>query len=80
MSTDNNQVFGQVADTTVKEIAVVNIEDAGSFSFNPNEVETTRPDNFKPGYFSLFDVLAHLSIRGEIELDYYIDDSMCFDL
>jgi hypothetical protein len=76
VSLDNNQVFGQVTDTTVKEIATVNIEGTGSFSFNPSEVETTRPDIFKPGYFSLFDVLVHLSDRGEIELDYYFDDSL----
>jgi hypothetical protein len=76
LSPDNNQVFGQVSDTTVKEIATVNIEGAGSFSFNASEVETARPDIFKPGYFSLFDVLVHLSDRGEIELDYYFDDSL----
>jgi hypothetical protein len=76
MSPDDSQVFGQVSDTTVKEIATVNIEDAGSFSFNASEVETVRPDIFKPGYFSLFDVLVHLSERDEIELTYYFDDSL----
>ena len=73
---DANQVFGQVSDTEAKEVATLSIEDLGSFSFIPGEVETTRPDIFKPGYFSLFDVLVNLSERGEIELSYYFDEDL----
>lgn len=73
---ENNQIFGQVTDTTVRETVMVNIEDAGNFSFDPSDIKTVRPDIFKPGYFSLFDILVHLSEKGEIELDYYYDDSL----
>lgn len=76
LNQDNNQIFGQVTDTTVMEAAMVNIEGVGNFSFYPSDVKTARPDIFKPGYFSLFDILVHLSNRGEIELDYYFDDSL----
>ncbi|MBW6463230.1 MAG: hypothetical protein K0B84_03485 [Firmicutes bacterium] len=69
LSTDNNQVFGQVTDTTVKETAVVNIEGAGSFSFNPNEVKTTRPDIFKPGVITAIDTILSLGEAGLLSYD-----------
>ena len=47
-----------------------------SFTFNSEEVNTSRPDVFNPGYFSIFDVLLHLSERDEIELVHHFDDSM----
>ena len=76
VSQDANQVFGQVSETEAKETASINIEGLGSFSFVPAEVETTRPDIFMPGYFSLFDVLVHLSDKGDIELNYDFDESL----
>jgi hypothetical protein len=45
-------------------------------SFNATEVETLRPDLFKPGYFSAFDVLVHLSEKGLVDIDYHFDPSM----
>lgn len=71
-----NQIIGQVSDTEAKETATVSIDGLGIFSFIPEEVETTRPDIFKPGYFSLFDVLVHLSDKGDIELNYDFDESL----
>jgi hypothetical protein len=71
-----SQIIGQVSDTEAKEAATVSIDGLGSFSFIPEEVETTRPDIFKPGYFSLFDVLVHLSDKGEIDLNYNFDESL----
>jgi hypothetical protein len=39
-------------------------------------VETVRPDIFRPGHFSLFDILVHLSEKGDIALDYHFDEAM----
>jgi hypothetical protein len=71
-----NQVYGQVSDTLAKNTANVDIKNLGSFQFDPDQVKTVRPDIFKPGYFSIFDVLVHLSETGQIDLEYIFDDSM----
>jgi len=59
----------------VLEWAHVRIGDENYF-FNPTIVETTRPDLFKPGHFSMFDILVHLDKENKIELDYHFDESM----
>jgi hypothetical protein len=41
-----------------------------------SDVETKRPDIFRNGSFSAFDVVAHLGERGVIDLDYSFDESM----
>lgn len=46
------------------------------FEFNPEEVKTTRPDIFKEGYFSMFDVLVHIAEKGLVDLQYHFDESM----
>ncbi len=46
------------------------------YRFNPEEVNTTRPDIFKPGYFSVFDVLVHVAEKGEIDLEYHFDENL----
>jgi hypothetical protein len=46
------------------------------YEFNPDQVKTTRPDIFKPGFFSVFDVLIHVANRGEIELEYHFDEKL----
>jgi hypothetical protein len=46
------------------------------FGFNPAEVETVRPDIFKPGAFSMFDILVHMDSRDFIDLEYHFDESM----
>jgi hypothetical protein len=39
-------------------------------------VDTVRPDIFKPGSFSMFDILVNLAERGLIELQYHYNESM----
>lgn len=46
------------------------------FRFDPGRVNTTRPDIFKPGYFSVFDVLVHASVKGELDLEYHFDENL----
>jgi hypothetical protein len=46
------------------------------YEFNPVEVETLRPDIFREGYFSVFDVLVHVAERGDFELDYHFEESL----
>ena len=53
----------------------VTIEKVGVFTFEATEVETLRPDIFRAGHFSVFDVIAHLAKQGDIELTYHFDDS-----
>jgi hypothetical protein len=45
-------------------------------SFPPSEVKPNRPDLFNPGFFSMFDVIAHLGRAGEIDLEYHYDEPM----
>ncbi len=47
-----------------------------SVGFNPSEIESIRPDIFKPGSFSMFDILVHLHSQGAIDLEYHFDESM----
>jgi hypothetical protein len=48
-----------------------------TYEFDVNEVTSTiRPDIFKPGYFSMFDVLLHIADKGFVELEYYFDETM----
>ncbi len=54
----------------------VRIEDIGEFSFDAGQVKTLRIDIFQPGYFSVFDVLVHLSEKGDIKMDYHFDGNM----
>ena len=54
----------------------IEVEGVGSFTFEAERVTTKRPDIFQEGHFSLFDVLVHLSERGEIALDHHFDEAM----
>lgn len=46
------------------------------FTFDPDEVETVRPDIFIQGHFSMFDVLVHLDRMDKIDVEYHFDESM----
>jgi hypothetical protein len=46
------------------------------YSFDPDEVNTARPDLFQNESFSVFDVLVHLNITGKINLKYHFDANM----
>jgi len=52
---------------------VISIEGLGEFTFIPQEIETTRPDLFHEGHFSVFDIVAHLGAKGWFPLHYHYD-------
>ncbi|UCF09479.1 MAG: hypothetical protein JSW65_05285 [Candidatus Bipolaricaulota bacterium] len=52
----------------------VEIRGVGTFTYDPTSVETSRPDLFQPGFFSVFDLLLHLAEGERIELEYGFDD------
>ncbi len=61
---------------TPSEQGTITIEDLGEFTFNPLEIETLRPDIFRPGHFSVFDVVAHLAERGWFTMSYHYNASL----
>ena len=68
-----NEVLGTPNDTAPNETGRIAVTRVGEFSFEPADVQTVRPDLFKAGHFSVFDVLVHLDRRGDIELRYHFD-------
>jgi hypothetical protein len=58
------------------ETGVFLIENTGIYHFNIADVQTLRPDIFKPRSFSLFDILAHLDKEGQLDAEYYFNSSM----
>jgi len=52
------------------------IEGIGTLKFNPDEVETIRPELFRSGHYSIFDILVDLDNRGEINMTYSYDSDM----
>ncbi len=46
------------------------------FTFDPRQVKTIRPDIFRTGFFSIFDVLVHLHDEGKITLEYHFDQDL----
>lgn len=46
------------------------------YAFNPQNVESIRPDIFKEGSFSVFDILVHLKNQSKIELQYHFDPEL----
>jgi hypothetical protein len=56
---------------------ILEIEGLGTFTFDPAEIKTVRPDIFAAGHFSLFDVLVHLADKGWYTLDYHYEE--CLD-
>ncbi len=71
---NENQIVGEPHGTKPSQTSEAFIEGVGAFTFNPTEIQSVRPDFFKPGYFSLFDILVYLSHEGEISLTYHFDD------
>jgi len=57
-------------------LGTIDIVGVGRFQFETSEVETLRPDIFRPGHFSLFDALAHVAQQGNIELEYHFSDAL----
>ncbi|MHA2288112.1 MAG: hypothetical protein ACXABG_04925, partial [Promethearchaeota archaeon] len=54
----------------------IHIQGFGTFEFTPNEVNTVRPDLFRQGHFSIFDILVNLDNNGKIDLQYHFDPDM----
>jgi len=48
----------------------------GTHKFNPDEVVSIRPELFKEGHFSIFDILVHLDNNGELDIEYHFDATM----
>ncbi|TXT56470.1 MAG: conserved membrane protein of unknown function [Candidatus Thorarchaeota archaeon] len=46
------------------------------FGFQASDIASKRPDVFKNGSFSMFDILAHVAERGDVQLDYYFNETM----
>jgi hypothetical protein len=63
-------------DTLSKLTGSISIGSIGTYSFNPSDVTTMRPDIFKEGYFSLFDILVFLDNTSQIEMDYHFNQSI----
>lgn len=61
-------------DTKPDEKGQIWVEFAGNFDFEPAEIQTKRPDIFNEGYFSVFDVLAQLSDKKKVDLEYHFDE------
>jgi len=73
---NENRILGEVGDTASALTGTIHIEGLGAFTFDPGEVKTVRPDMFREGYFSIFDVLVHLADRGQIDLEYSFAEAM----
>lgn len=61
----------------------INKEDRGrilieekEYVFDVTKVNTTRPDLFKDGKFSVFDILVYLHEKSQIDLAYHFDETM----
>jgi hypothetical protein len=65
-----------IEDSRPNETGSVTVTDIGTYRFEPHQVTSKRPDIFNPGYFSLFDVLAHLDERGALRLRYHFDETL----
>lgn len=47
-----------------------------TFSFNPTFIKSVRPDIFREGYFSIFDILVYLDNTSQIDMEYSYNTSM----
>jgi hypothetical protein len=72
----NNLIGDGPNDTLPQSIGSISITNVGSFTFDPKEVMSVRPDIFQAGYFSIFDILVHLDNLSEIDLTYHFDQEM----
>jgi len=54
----------------------VEIRGSGILSVDPSAVKTLRPDVFRPGHLSVFDLVARLAEQGTIQATYRLDPAM----
>jgi hypothetical protein len=71
-----NAVIGLIQNTELAIPGEVFIKGVGKFNFDPGEVRPLRKDIFRSGHFSVFDVLAHLDMGGEIDMKYHFNERM----
>jgi len=64
------------AGRTPSEPIRVEIDGVGWFDVDPAEVAQHRPDLFRPGQLSVYDLIAHLGSSGRIEFAGRYDESM----
>jgi hypothetical protein len=74
-STNTDNPPTTTSETLPKNQGIITIG-SNTYTFNPTQVETVRPDIFNPGYFSVFDVLVYLHKQGNINMQYHFDESL----
>ena len=73
---EENNVLGNMEDTSLKFKGEIMIEDIGKYEFNPKDIRTVRKDIFKEGRFSVFDILVYLDEKGDINMKYHLDEDV----
>ena len=79
VGTDDPETHNSPLNTIPTRTGKVNVlfsSGGQDFSFDPNVIESSRPDIFNSGYFSIFDILVQLGKEGKIEFEYHFDQSM----
>jgi len=71
-----NNIIGEKMETQLGLSGEIRIEKVGSFKFDPRKIASLRPDIFKKGHFSVFDILVYLDETQKIELSYHFDNSL----
>ncbi len=54
----------------------IEISGVGRFDVDPADTERTRPDLFRPGHRSVYDLIAHLGTTGRIDLRAHFDEDL----
>jgi len=54
----------------------IEIRGLGTFAYDPGQIQAQREGLFRPGQFSVFDVLVALAKAGTIPMEYTYDESM----
>jgi hypothetical protein len=71
-----SNILGRIEDTDPKLNGEIIIGGIGTFSFEPPQIVTKRPDIFQSGHFSVFDIIAYLDETGRIAAEYHFDEEM----
>jgi hypothetical protein len=56
--------------------STIRIENVGSYDIDPTGIERNRPDVFREGSISIFDVLVDLDKRAEINMEFHFDEGL----
>jgi len=79
-ATISHEVTNQTKPETKEPIDPVNqgriLIEREEYYFDKTKINTTRPDLFVDGQFSVFDVLVHLHEQNQIDLVYHFDETM----